>query len=44
MYLIKGVGFGLINLPAIVMVSTYFEEKRAFAQGVAQAWLPDGYS
>ena len=30
-------GFGLINLPAIVMVSTYFEEKRAFAQGIAQA-------
>ena len=32
-----GVGFGLVNLPAIVMVSTYFEEKRAFAQGIAQA-------
>ena len=34
---IIGVGFGLINLPAVVVVSTYFEEKRAFAQGIAQA-------
>ena len=36
-YANTGVGFGLVNLPAIVMVSTYFEERRAFAQGIAQA-------
>ena len=28
-------GFGLINLPAIVIVSTYFKKRRAFASSVA---------
>ena len=28
-------GFGLINLPAIVIVSTYFNKKRAFASSMA---------
>ena len=32
---IKGLGFGLIYLPAIVSVSIYFEKKRAFATGIA---------
>ena len=31
----KGLGFGLIYLPAIVSVSIYFEKKRAFATGIA---------
>jgi len=30
-----GMGFGLMYLPAIVMVGYYFEKKRAFATGVA---------
>ena len=32
---ISGLGFGLIYLPAIVSVGYYFEEKRAFATGLA---------
>ena len=28
-------GFGLMYLPAIVMVGYYFEKKRAFATGIA---------
>lgn len=31
----SGLGFGLIYLPAIVSVGYYFEEKRAFATGLA---------
>lgn len=31
----SGVGFGLMYLPAIVMVGFYFEKRRAFATGVA---------
>ena len=38
-FYIIGVGFGLLNLSAIVLVSAYFEEKRAFAQGIAQGPL-----
>ena len=34
-FLISGLGFGLIYLPAIVSVSMYFEKKRAFATGIA---------
>lgn len=30
-----GMGFGLMYLPAIVMVGFYFEKRRAFATGVA---------
>ena len=30
-----GVGFGLIYCPAIVIVTMYFEERRAFATGIA---------
>lgn len=30
-----GVGYGFIYLPAIVMVASYFEERRAFATGIA---------
>ena len=30
-----GVGFGMMYLPAIVMVGFYFEKKRAFATGIA---------
>lgn len=30
-----GLGFGLIYLPAIVSVTTYFEEKRSLATGIA---------
>lgn len=33
--LVLGLGFGLIYLPAIVSVGYYFEEKRAFATGLA---------
>ncbi|TMS37058.1 hypothetical protein L596_004075 [Steinernema carpocapsae] len=32
---IGGIGFGLIFLPAIVIVSQYFDEKRALATGLA---------
>jgi hypothetical protein len=32
---IEGIGYGFIYLPAIVMVANYFEEKRAFATGIA---------
>ena len=32
---LTGLGFGLIYLPAIVSVSMYFEERRAFATGIA---------
>ncbi|CAG5134290.1 unnamed protein product [Candidula unifasciata] len=32
---IGGIGFGLMYLPAIVAVSVYFEERRAFATGIA---------
>uniref|UniRef100_A0A914XDX3 Major facilitator superfamily (MFS) profile domain-containing protein n=1 Tax=Plectus sambesii TaxID=2011161 RepID=A0A914XDX3_9BILA len=32
-----GIGFGLIYLPAIVMVGYYFEKKRALATGIAVA-------
>lgn len=32
-----GVGFGLIYLPGIVVVSQYFEAKRALATGIAVA-------
>ncbi|KAI6176829.1 Monocarboxylate transporter 5 [Aphelenchoides bicaudatus] len=35
--LVGGVGFGLIYLPGIVVVSQYFESKRALATGVAVA-------
>lgn len=35
LFLISGLGFGLIYLPAIVSVGYYFEEKRAFATGLA---------
>ena len=31
----KGIGFGFIYLPAIVIVSQYFEAKRALATGIA---------
>lgn len=31
----QGIGYGFIYLPAIVMVASYFEEKRAFATGIA---------
>lgn len=31
----SGIGFGLMYLPAIVAVSVYFEERRAFATGIA---------
>lgn len=34
-FLISGFGFGLIYLPAIVSVGYYFENKRAFATGLA---------
>jgi MFS family permease len=30
-----GLGLGFIYLPAIVMVTTYFDKKRAFATGIA---------
>ena len=30
-------GFGLVNLPGIVIVSNYFEKKRSFALGIATA-------
>ncbi|KAH7641473.1 monocarboxylate transporter 5-like [Dermatophagoides farinae] len=30
-----GVGFGLMYLPAIVIVTSYFEKRRAFATGIA---------
>ncbi|XP_052784040.1 monocarboxylate transporter 12-like [Mya arenaria] len=33
--IMAGLGFGLIYLPAIVSVGYYFEEKRAFATGLA---------
>ncbi len=33
--LVAGMGFGLMYLPAIVMVGFYFEKRRAFATGVA---------
>lgn len=33
--IMSGLGFGLIYLPAIVSVGYYFEEKRAFATGLA---------
>jgi len=33
--IILGIGFGLIYLPAIVVVSQYFECKRALATGVS---------
>ena len=32
---ITGLGFGFIYLPAIVVVATYFDKKRAFASGIA---------
>lgn len=32
---IPGLGFGLIYLPAIVIVTNYFEKRRAFATGLA---------
>jgi MFS family permease len=32
-----GIGFGFIYLPAIVVVSQYFESKRALATGIAVA-------
>jgi MFS family permease len=32
-----GIGFGLIYLPAIVVVGYYFERKRALATGIAVA-------
>ncbi|KAL3848224.1 hypothetical protein ACJMK2_019097 [Sinanodonta woodiana] len=32
---LSGIGFGLIYLPAIVSVGYYFEQKRAFATGLA---------
>ena len=32
---LSGMGFGLMYLPAIVMVGFYFEKRRAFATGVA---------
>jgi len=34
-YIFKGLGFGLIYLPAIVSVGVYFESKRSFAMGIA---------
>ncbi|CAF2721157.1 unnamed protein product [Rotaria sp. Silwood2] len=34
-YMLIGIGFGLIYLPAIVSVSFYFESKRSFAMGIA---------
>ncbi|CAJ0584524.1 unnamed protein product, partial [Mesorhabditis spiculigera] len=33
--IIGGVGFGLMYLPAIVVISQYFSQKRAFATGLA---------
>ena len=35
MSLFAGIGFGLMYLPAIVMVGFYFEKRRAFATGIA---------
>jgi hypothetical protein len=35
MFLFAGAGFGLMYLPAIVMVGYYFERRRAFATGIA---------
>uniref|UniRef100_A0A914BUX7 Major facilitator superfamily (MFS) profile domain-containing protein n=1 Tax=Acrobeloides nanus TaxID=290746 RepID=A0A914BUX7_9BILA len=35
--LLGGIGFGFIYLPAIVVVSQYFESKRALATGIAVA-------
>ncbi|KAH7952239.1 hypothetical protein HPB52_020344 [Rhipicephalus sanguineus] len=34
-YLLAGIGFGFIFLPAAVNISFYFEKKRAFATGIA---------
>jgi len=34
-HIFKGIGFGLIFLPAIVSVGFYFESKRSFAMGIA---------
>ena len=34
-FLFLGVGFGLVFLPAIVIVGQYFAEKRALATGIA---------
>lgn len=34
-YLIPGLGFGLIYLPAIVSVTCYFEKLRSLATGIA---------
>ncbi|KHN86540.1 Monocarboxylate transporter 14 [Toxocara canis] len=34
-YLLAGIGFGMIYLPAIVIVNQYFEKRRAFALGLA---------
>ena len=31
----KGLGFGLIYVPAIVSVGFYFEKKRSIAMGIA---------
>jgi MFS family permease len=31
----SGIGLGMIYLPAIVSVTCYFEERRAFATGIA---------
>lgn len=35
MLLSTGLGLGLIYLPAIVSVTTYFDKRRAFATGIA---------
>jgi len=35
LFLLEGGGFGLIYLPAIVMVGYYFDKRRAFATGIA---------
>lgn len=32
---VSGIGFGMIYLPAIVMVGHWFDKKRAFATGLA---------
>ncbi len=34
-YIFKGIGFGLVYVPAIVAVGYYFDEKRSLAMGIA---------